>query len=226
MRNFMIPAVAVLLALTAPLQTAQAQVRVDPRAIDDAAPAPKAAPKPAPAPVRPARPVAPKPPPVAAAPPPPPQPVVPAYAPVVPVIPPPIDVPVRAAPPLSPAPVVADAPGEAAKLGAAGLRVSFGVDRADLNPTVETALNALAKTLAADASVSVTAFAPAHGDDQSAPRRLSLARAMAVRSVLLHAGIASPRVILRAQGGVPGAAGDGPVDRADIVPVATAKQSP
>lgn len=157
-------------------------------------------------------------PPVAPMPPvPPPGPVVPAYAPVAPVIPPLLDVPQRPPTPVTPAVITADAPGAVTSLPAGGLRITFGDARSDLNPATEAALKAYAHHLPADAFVTVSAFAPAQGDDLSAPRRLSLARAATVRSVLLGEGMASPHVLLRAMGGVAGAPGDGPADRADIV---------
>jgi outer membrane protein OmpA-like peptidoglycan-associated protein len=217
MRYFFIPAMAVAM-LAVP---ALAQVRVDPRGLGDTSLPPTPQPAPArPSRVPPAKPVQKPPIPQATAPAPvaPPGPEVPAYAPEAPVIPPPLAVPVRQAAPVTPAVISADAPGTASALAGGGLRVTFGIDRSDISAGIEAALKAIARSLPPDGVVTVTAFAPGRGDDQSAPRRLSLARAMTVRSVLLHEGIASARVYVRAQGGVPGVAGSGPVDRADVEP--------
>ena len=61
--------------------------------------------------------------------------------------------------------------------------------------------------------VQVTAFAAGSPEDPSTPRRLSLARALAARAVLINEGIASTRIYVRALGS---AAGDGPADRVDL----------
>lgn len=229
MRTLLLSAASLLVMLTGATGVpAEAQVRVDPQALG---PAP-AKPAPRPRPAKAARAPVAAPAPVASPPPAPVMPAVPAYAPEVPVIPPPIEVATRPAAPVVPAVVTADAPGAATKLGEGGLRVSFGVGRSDLNPASEAALKAFAKALPPDQQITLTAFAPAAGEDRSLPRRLSLARALTVRSVLLGEGIASPRVIVRALGGVPGVAGDAP-DRVDLVPgppgpmpIVAAKQAP
>jgi len=70
-----------------------------------------------------------------------------------------------------------------------GLGQPFGDGRADLNPATDTALRALAHAAPADASFTVAAFAPSIPDDPSTPRRLSLSRALTVRSVLIAEGI-------------------------------------
>lgn len=203
-----------------------AQVKVDPLALNPQTAAPAAAPgpakprppakssqaKPAPKPV--AKLPAPEPMPAA----PPPGPEVPAYAPVAPALPPLLSVPLRPAPPLVPPVVVADAPGEASTLGEHGLRVLFGAGRSEINPAVLAAVKAAVQTMPAGLQIIVTSFAPPQGEDTSGPRRLSLARALNLRNVLLGEGVASPRVIIRAMGGVHGAEGDGPIDRADLLP--------
>jgi outer membrane protein OmpA-like peptidoglycan-associated protein len=221
-----LPPLAALLMLTA--LPVLAQVSTDKRALDPLAqPAPGLAPpaatpapaaKPAPPPASARRPATP---PVAAKPaepPPPPLPTMPVYAPVVPVIPPPLAVPARPAPAPGPLPIAADAPGVATPQGT-GLRLTFGPGRADLNPDSERALRALARATPPDAALTVSSFAADVPDDPSTPRRLSLARGLAVRSVLLAEGMASPRIIVRALGA---AGGDGPADRADIAAGASA----
>jgi outer membrane protein OmpA-like peptidoglycan-associated protein len=142
--------------------------------------------------------------------------IVPTAPPAAPVLPPPIVVPTRPPPPTPPAPVAPDAPG-AATTSAEGLRVTFGQDRTDLNPESDAAITALAHAAPTpDATFTLTAFASG-GDDPSTPRRLSLSRALAVRSALMQAGIASVRIYVKALGASSPAIAEGPPDRVDIV---------
>lgn len=142
-------------------------------------------------------------------------PVVPQAAPVVPVIPPPTAVPVAPPLPPAPAPVAADAPGEATAIPG-GTRVSFGPGRSDLNPATEQALREVGRALKANeaSTVSLLAYAQGRPEDPSTPRRLSLARALAARTVLMSEGVASTRIYVRALGS---ASVDPPVDRVDVV---------
>lgn len=162
--------------------------------------------KPAAKPGRPARPVsiAPAPPPPAALPVVPPAPTPPAALPAIPMQP--------------------DAPGAATRI-IGGLRVTFGHDVADLNPTTVAALRSVARTVGAEPNASLNVYAYADGppDDPSTPRRLSLSRALAVRAVLMSEGIVSTRIYVRALGAttLPGAA-DGPPDRVDVTQVGIA----
>ncbi len=135
---------------------------------------------------------------------PPPQAVLPPSEPTVPARP--------AVPP--PVPVVTDAPNELSPIPG-GTRVTFGAGRSDLNPASIASLRALAQSLKADAAatVSVDAWSAGTPDDPSTPRRLSLARALAVRAVLISEGLASPRIYVRALGTDPGNA---PPDRAEV----------
>lgn len=204
-----------------------AQASVDQRALEPlqqqpAAPTPaKPAPaKPAPAkpapratPAHPAAPVPPAPPPVRVPPAPPPAPV----------LPPSVVVPTRPPPPPPPIPIAADAPGLVEQIPD-GLRITFGDGRADLNPATESALRTLAHAAPADVSFTVAAFAPDIPDDPSTPRRLSLSRALTVRSVLITEGIASERIYVKALGGGPGLAA-GPANRADVTTAATNPQT-
>lgn len=150
--------------------------------------------------------------------------------PAAPVIPPAIPVPVRPPLPPAPAPVVADAAGAATTLApehiagekdAGGLRITFGPGSADLNPATDAALRALAHSAPPQSRFTVDAFAAGIPEDPSTPRRTSLSRALAVRSVLIAEGIASERIIVRALG-APSAAGaqppadQAPADRTDI----------
>jgi outer membrane protein OmpA-like peptidoglycan-associated protein len=225
---------ALLLAATPVL----AQVTVDPRALDSLKPGatatapaqtPQAKPAPKPQPNAATKPAVRAPGPTNAS-----TPAVPAAAPPLPVVPPPIMVPTRPPAPAIPATVTADAPGDIMPLQG-GLRLTFGPGRADLNPGTEAAVRALVHrgggtTPASDnSSFTITTYASGTPDDPSTSRRLSLARALAVRSVLIGQGVASPRIYPRAWGPNQPGFNDGPPDRADItlatnpVPNVTAK---
>jgi outer membrane protein OmpA-like peptidoglycan-associated protein len=104
-----------------------------------------------------------------------------------------------------------------------GMSVSFDPERADLNPASAEALRTFARSVPKNPNVSVNVWGYAAGsaDDPSTPRRLSLARALAARSVLLAEGIASERIYVRAMGATaPGPnappADDRPADRVDV----------
>jgi outer membrane protein OmpA-like peptidoglycan-associated protein len=133
---------------------------------------------------------------------------------------PPIVVQLPAAQPEAPTPPpISDTAGTSVAPIAGGLRVVFGPDRADL--TAETA-DRLKQFAAAAPSgevgaFNVIAYAAGPPEDPSTPRRLSLSRALAVRSVLMQAGIASPRIYVRALGS---ASAGGPPDRVDITALA------
>jgi outer membrane protein OmpA-like peptidoglycan-associated protein len=62
----------------------------------------------------------------------------------------------------------------------------------------------------------VVAYAASQGNNSSAARRLSLSRALAVRSYLIDKGIRSTRIDVRAMG-APEGANSGPADRVDLV---------
>ena len=239
--------------------SAMAQVTVDPRALDTLnPPAPKPAPaKPAappsvskPAPAKPANTTPAKP--LPAPPPAPPAPPgagvtirptpgatgapsVPAAAPPGVTIPPPLVVPTRPAPPPAPPTISADSPSTTAPLPG-GLRVVFGAGRADINPAIDTAIRNLTRgtgPVAPDAtSYTVTTYAAGTPEDPSTPRRLSLSRALTIRSVLISQGVPSVRIFVKALGPASPGFADGPPDRADIVvalnpiPAATNKPAP
>jgi len=120
-----------------------------------------------------------------------------------------------------PPPVVAEAPGEATAAGG-GLRVTFATERSDLNPTTEAALRDFVRSSrkgGADPSFNVLAYATGVPEDPSTPRRLSLARALAARSVLIAEGVPSTRIYVRALGAT---STEGPPDRVDVVVAAPA----
>ncbi len=129
-----------------------------------------------------------------------------------PVLPPPTVVPVRPERPPPPATVAADAPGAATPIPG-GLQLTFGRGRAELNPKTYAALQSLLAGARPDSEFSVRAYAAGDPTDPSVARRLSLSRALAVRSVLIHGGIVSPRIIVLALGAAPPGA---PPDRVDI----------
>jgi outer membrane protein OmpA-like peptidoglycan-associated protein len=145
------------------------------------------------------------------------QPPVPQAAPPAPVLPPPLIVPTRPPPPPLPPTVSPAAAGDVTKLPE-GIRVTFGAGTAALNPETEAALQALAKEAAGapGTTLSVLAYAADSPDDPSTARRLSLARALAVRSVLITAGLPSMRIYVKALGGAAPGALAGPPDRVDI----------
>lgn len=128
-------------------------------------------------------------------------------------------------PPIAPAapaeqppapPVVANAPTAAAPNPSVpkGLRVTFGPGQSDLSPDSSAAIKTFVSGAGSDqASFTVMAYAPGVPDDPSTARRVSLARAMAVRTALVADGIASARIFVRALGAQ---YGDGPPDRVDI----------
>ncbi len=145
---------------------------------------------------------------------------------IVPVVPPP-----DAAPPAPPPPppIVAGAD-TAAAATANGLRVTFGKDVTDLSPAIADQIKALLQSVpdsgtgtAETKSFEVVAYATGTPSDPSTARRLSLSRALAVRSVLLADGVPSARIYVRALGSPLGASdsggspsGDAPADRVDL----------
>jgi len=228
------PPLAVLTLLLAGSQAA-AQVTVNPNALDQlnppkaAAPATKPPPKKAAPPPHPAgaahapAPAA-KPPATVAAkpqvlpvPPPAPPPLVPLAPPPPPVIPAPVAVPMRPVSPPPPPTLAADAP-DRAMLLPDGVRITFGADRSDLNPAADEVLKAfVANTAKPGITYTILSYAAGTPDDASIARRLSLARALTVRSVLINAGLTSERIYVKALGSNVPADADGPADRTDIL---------
>jgi outer membrane protein OmpA-like peptidoglycan-associated protein len=151
-------------------------------------------------------------------------------------LPPPIVVPTRPVQPAAPAIITADAPGEVMPLQG-GVRVTFGVGRADLNPATEAAIRAVVHgapgvpAAPEGATYSITTFAAGTPEDPSTPRRTSLSRALTVRSVLISQGIPSVQIFVRALGPASMGFADGPPERADLTvsappPSATTAASP
>jgi outer membrane protein OmpA-like peptidoglycan-associated protein len=94
------------------------------------------------------------------------------------------------------------------------LRITFAKADASLPAGAAERLDGFASRLAATEVGRVQISAYADDPNGREARRLSLARAEAVRSRLIEKGIRSTRINLRALGDAPG---DGPSDRADIV---------
>jgi outer membrane protein OmpA-like peptidoglycan-associated protein len=95
-------------------------------------------------------------------------------------------------------------------------RIIFDAGSANLTDVAKAELDALARTLKSDSGVRVQLQAYAAGTDESAPdaRRLSLSRALKVRSHLIDQGVRSTRMDVRALGVK---AEGGPADRVDAV---------
>jgi outer membrane protein OmpA-like peptidoglycan-associated protein len=179
--------------------------------VQPTAPAPSGAMRPPPAAPPPG---AAPPPPVASQPPPPAAtlPVAPpAVASIAPIQPP--APPANASPP--PAPPIAATAATTAAATPAGVRLSFAANQSDLSPGSADSIKQMVQTApTGDATTfNVLAYASGDPDDPSAARRLSLARAIAVRAVLMADGVPSSRIYLRALGSEPG---QGPADRVDL----------
>ena len=93
--------------------------------------------------------------------------------------------------------------------------MTFGTGQSDLSPSSAAAIQNLVKTTPSGdgTSYNVVAYAAGTPADPSTARRLSLARALAVRNALMAGGISSSRVYVRALGAE---AGDKTPDRVDI----------
>jgi outer membrane protein OmpA-like peptidoglycan-associated protein len=94
-------------------------------------------------------------------------------------------------------------------------RLSFGFNQAEMDQAAREGLQTIAKRLQDNESlrVQLLAYAGGEGMSSSQARRLSLSRALAVRSYLIEQGIRSTRMDVRALGNT---GKDGPADRVDI----------
>jgi outer membrane protein OmpA-like peptidoglycan-associated protein len=121
---------------------------------------------------------------------------------------------VEAAPP-PPPPPISDTATSAASATGNGLRVTFGAGETDLSPASATAIQNVVKAAPPGdtTSFNVVAYAAGTPEDPSTARRLSLARALAVRSALMADGVSSARIYVRALGAQ---VGDAPADRVDL----------
>jgi len=99
-------------------------------------------------------------------------------------------------------------------------QIDFPADSADIPDKAKAELDALAQKMTADENMRLQLLAYASGtaDEASRARRMSLSRALAVRSYLIKAGVRSTRMDVRALGNkVQGS----PADRVDIIPKTT-----
>ncbi|HKY94043.1 MAG TPA: OmpA family protein, partial [Kiloniellales bacterium] len=113
-------------------------------------------------------------------------------------------------------PTPAPAPQTAALPPPGDMQVLFEPESVELSAAAMDQLATLADMLKADESLRVQLLAYANSPDgsNSAARRLSLSRALAVRAYLIDAGIRTARFIVRAQGAD---TSGGPPDRVDVV---------
>lgn len=121
-----------------------------------------------------------------------------------------------AAPDAAETQVAALTPGDAPTEPGQMMRVAFPPGDANLPRTSEAALQTLATRLQGDESLRLQLKAYAGGDVESASqaRRLSLSRALAVRSYFIDQGLRSTRIDVRALGN---RTEDGPSERVDII---------
>ena len=98
-------------------------------------------------------------------------------------------------------------PPVAAIVALAPVRVGFAPGSADLPAGAPAALKPLCQQAGAGGLVAVDAYAAPDASDLSAPMRLSLSRAMALRDALVACGVPPSHIIPRADGAV---AGHGP----------------
>lgn len=201
-------------APTPPKRPPAAKPQAKPRAVAPkaATQAPPAAPPPAPPPSTAtakapaaAQPPLPVPPPLPVAPPP--------SAVLAPIPPPPAAAPGKPPPP-APMPVSASATGAAVPM-AGGLSITFGPGQGELSQTSDQTLQSFVRSLPRSEAISynVVAYAAGTPEDPSTARRVSLARALSVRGVLMGAGVPSSRIYVRALGAT---GGNGPADRVDV----------
>jgi outer membrane protein OmpA-like peptidoglycan-associated protein len=114
-----------------------------------------------------------------------------------------------------PPPPVSDKAATAAAPTTSGLRLTFEPGQSDLSPASAESIKQLAQAATPGdmTTFNVSAYAPGKPDDPSTARRMSLSRAMAVRSALVADGVSSARIFVRALGEQHG---DGPPDRVDV----------
>lgn len=99
------------------------------------------------------------------------------------------------------------------------LRILFDANSTGMNSTTIDAIRHYAATMApkVETRLVLRSYATAPGSDISTPRRISLSRALAVRSLLIQGGIATTRIYPIAQGR-PDSTDTAPADRLDILP--------
>ena len=123
--------------------------------------------------------------------------------------------PVAVAPVPPPQPQIAARPSTDATPGTL-LRLGFEAGSSDLARPLRPRLDAIAERMVSDPDmrIQLRAFAKGNLEAANQARRLSLIRALAVRSYLIKQGVRSTRMDVRALGN---GYGDGPPDRVDLV---------
>ena len=101
------------------------------------------------------------------------------------------------------------------------LRVLFDTNSTTMNAATIEAIRHYAESMVpqVETRLVLRSYAAVPGNDISMPRRLSLSRALAVRSLLVQSGIATTRIYPIAQGR-PDSTDTEPADRLDILPEA------
>jgi outer membrane protein OmpA-like peptidoglycan-associated protein len=129
----------------------------------------------------------------------------------------PVPPPPLAAEPVAPPPPppISNNSATAATPSGAGLRVTFGEGQADLSPASAEAIKNMVQSAPTGdgTSFNVVAYAAGKPEDPSTARRLSLTRALAVRSALMADGVGSSHIYVRALGAT---GGDEAPDRVDL----------
>lgn len=102
------------------------------------------------------------------------------------------------------------------RLAPGDFRLLFATSGAELSPSAEQRLVELADRLRQEETrrIQIMSYASAADESVSRARRLSLSRALAVRTFLIDKGVPSTRIDVRALGSD---VGDGPADRIDVV---------
>lgn len=100
---------------------------------------------------------------------------------------------------------------------AAGTTIRFAPGTTEVAADAQPALNAFAQRLKADPDLraQVIAYASGNDDEANQARRISLARAIAVRAYLIDQGVLGTRMVVRALGNR--SADSGPADRVDLL---------
>ncbi len=125
---------------------------------------------------------------------------------------PPASAPATAARPAAPSPNLAALPPAGA---APTARVAFNLNSAELSEAGKSVIANIAEQLTKDDNLRLQLVAYATGGESVAEaRRLSLSRALTVRSLLIDKGVRSTRLDVKALGTK---ADDGPSDRVDLV---------
>ena len=141
----------------------------------------------------------------------------PPAAPALPPAPMPTPAPQAAAPATPPQQLAALPPPGASAGAGKTVQLGFGESASQLDDKAKRDLDVLVRTIGSDEEtrLQLTAYASAPGaDNASQARRLSLSRALAVRSYLIEKGVKSTRIDVRALGNKNEG---GPADRVDVL---------